>query len=170
MRIRIIVLLIVFFNVAYSQQKDSLINEFQKECDEFEGHCFYFHKNARWKNGFYPYILEKDHKYTLQFHISYIGKDWLFVHSVQAKIKDMIFDVVNNADFKQSIVSDGISEDIDFVVNKELMTKLNFIVKDDIIKLRFSGVDYFEDRTLHKYQSDPIEKTMKLYNLLTPQK
>jgi hypothetical protein len=156
-------------------EMDSLLKPLVKTVDDVWNAAFYQHKNAKQyifngilDQGYADLYFRRDlasNVFDLRFKIQYDAVDWLFVRSYYFKCDSQTFHFYPS---KVSRDNKGtIWEWSDDIVDGQLDSILQGIIKSKSTKLRFVGDNYYADRVLSHAEVSAISDIYQRYVALT---
>lgn len=151
---------------AKKKEAERKLKTFRKKSDEFRGLTFYRDKRTPGYtsvNFIYPYIGKNESGYFLRFKIQYTSSDWLFIENA-IFLMDGERHVIYG-DWERDNNS-KIWEWTDVYVDKETLQFLDKLSKAKSAKVRYSGSQYYKDRTVTYTEKMIIKKTLEIYKAL----
>lgn len=142
------------------------LKSFNKKTDEFEGNAFYTDRRApRYANTnfIYPYIGEKSGYYWLRLKFQYASDSWLFINEATLLVDGQKFTVTGHWERDNN---SGIWEWLDINVEKNELMILEKIANSTTAKVRYTGTQYYNDRTITAKEKSIIKKTLEIYKNL----
>lgn len=163
------------------KRKDSINNLTIKELkpffniskDEFNpnGLTWYKPKNASKyvnENSVYCYFQVIDNKASnFRFRLQYLNDEWLFIKKVQFSIDGQPYEFtpINVESDNDTEIWEWFDENID-AFSEPL---IDAISKAKVVKMKLIGRQYYDTKTMTKYQIESINKTYKLYKAMNGQ-
>lgn len=144
------------------------LQSFKKKTDEFNGSSFYRDKRTpKYTNidFIYPYIGESKGKYFIRLKMQYEAEDWLFIEGSTFLVDGQKFEVGARWDRDNS--AGQIWEYADISVGEMELALLSAIADSRVTKVRYTGNQYHDDRTLTKKEKSIMRKTVDTYWDLT---
>ena len=115
----------------------------------------------------YPYFVRVDSDIALRFRMQYEAEDWLFINKVQIKVDktDGSSKVIDfyAGDFKRDSEL-RIWEWADINVDTKTYFNLLEIAEAKSVKIRFNGLNYFDERMLTKNEVSAIKDVIQIFN------
>ena len=142
---------------------------FVENKDEFEGYTWVQPKSRpiyRNQNGFYCYFQKsKDNEVSnLRFVGQYEGEDWLFINHVKFNIDGVVWDYTPNEINQDN--DTRIWEWFDDDVNSSNTSLIKAISNAKVVKVRFIGRQYHDERKMSKNNIQSIRNTLDYYKAL----
>lgn len=140
-------------------------SNFRAEKDEFKKTAFYYHKltpKYTNRNWLFPYIGRSENNVWLRFKMQYEAGDWLFIDKVQFLVDG---DVLNYADgnFQRDNEGGRIWEWGDLEADPASILMLSRLADSKEAKVRYTGRQYHNDRTITSSEKKAIKETLELY-------
>ncbi|MEL6919185.1 MAG: hypothetical protein AAFO99_15825 [Bacteroidota bacterium] len=152
---------------------DSILNilvsgSFRADKDEFKKISFYYHNltpkyiNKDWV---FPYIGKNESNVWMRFKMQYEDDDWLFINKVQFLIDGEPTDFASGS-FKRDNNGGRIWEWGDIEVNEVMAIILRSIANSKEAKVRYTGNQYHNDRTITTREKKVMLETLAVYDSL----
>jgi hypothetical protein len=120
-------------------------------------------------NGFYTYIGQSnDSKPWLRLAIQYTDDNWLFIESYTIKVDGKTYTISENSygEIKIDTRSGVIWEWLNRQVGSSEYEIIKAVSTGKDVKIRFSGKDYYKDKTITEQQKTALRNVLTAYELL----
>jgi hypothetical protein len=143
-----------------------------KKYDEINEVTWYRDKNSPAYvnyNGFYAYIGQsKGSNPWLRLAIQYAADDWLFIEKYIIKVDGATYTIAEESygEIKTDNGSGGIWEWLDRQVDATEFEIIKAVANGKDVKIRFSGKDYYKDKTITNQQKLALKNILDAYEAL----
>lgn len=157
------------------KEKERLANatkKMKKEYDDVKDITWYKDKTSPSYvnyNGFYAYIGQANGgKPFLRLAIQYAADDWLFIESYIIKVDGITYTISENSygEIKTDNGYGGIWEWLDRQVGSSEFQIIKAVANGKDVKIRFSGKDYYKDKTITEQQKLALRNVLDAYEAL----
>lgn len=140
-------------------------NKFRVDKDDFKKSAFYYHKSSPKyvnQNWIYPYLGKSENNIWLRLKLQYEADDWLFINKVQFLIDGEVIDYANGS-FDRDNSGGRIWEWGDLKVDASGAAILHIIAESKVTKVRYTGNQYHNDRTITVREKKVMKETLATY-------
>jgi hypothetical protein len=145
----------------------------RKKYDEMTGITWYYDKSSpqyvNSKTNLHAYIGKiKEDSPWLRLNIQYVADDWLFIEKYIIKVDDKTYTITEDGygEIKTDCGSGRIWEWLDRKVSYSEYEIIEAIANGENVKIRFSGKDYYKDRTISIGEKIALKNVLNAYEAL----
>lgn len=141
----------------------------RKKVDDMEGTTWYYAPSTPHytnRNSFHVYMGEKDGTVWLRLRIQYYADDWLFIQKYVVKADSALYTIIPMSRVETDNDGGKIWETLDESVSKTDYIMLRDISQAKVVKVRFSGRQYSNDRVLSAAEKQGVAQMLDLYEAM----
>lgn len=153
---------------AKDLQAKAIMTKVSKKYDEIQKAAYYY-ANAfpadYFNSAVMLYAVKPDNDSpTLYLKVQYHGDDWLFIQNYIFNVDGTNYQLKPNKVEKDN--SDTVWEWSVSPVNAEVMDIVKAVVNGKVVKIRYVGQQYYQDRTLTSTEKAAMQDVLNVYDLL----
>jgi len=154
------------------QRLTNATSKMRKKVDDMRGTITYEDKTSpRYVNSqtnFYVYMIQRKNSLpSLRLIIQYVADDWLFIDKYIIKVDDKTYEITENSYGEIKTDSGGgIWEWFDRSVGRKELQIIKAVANGKNVKIRFSGSQYYKDRTISSKEKLALRNVLDAYEAL----